>query len=188
MRTFFICTALFSAACVACNSPSPRLNAPPHGVAQSTSELRDTYVYMTDNALLADMSISDVHFVPHRPMLNTLGQERLSRLAALLDAYGGGMRFSTKLKDSKLVQERTDAVVAFLGGAGIDTSVHEVRLDLPGGDGLDAQQVILIRANEGTYRPGGSGSGSRAAQATTGQPAGATGGTGTTGGAGTTGK
>ena len=186
MRACFASAALLGALCAACNSPNPRLNAPPHGIAESTSELQDMYEYMTDSALLADMSLSDIHFIPHRPLLNTLGQERLCRLATLLNAYGGGVRLSTNVDDSKLVQERTDAVVAFLHEAGVDTSIHEVRLDLPGGDGMDAQQVILIRANEGTYRP--SGSGSRSAQPASGQPAAATSGMGAGGGANPIGK
>ena len=87
-----ICAALLAAGC---STSSPRLNAPPHGVAESVHDMRGTFVYMTDNALLADMSVSDMHFLPHRAMLTTLGTQRLNRLAQLINAYGGVIRFNS---------------------------------------------------------------------------------------------
>ncbi|MBU0638579.1 MAG: hypothetical protein KKB50_06920 [Planctomycetes bacterium] len=145
------------AACVgllgaACNSPNARLNAPPHGIPPATHELQGTYVYMNDNALLEDMAVSDVHFLPHRRLLNTLGEERLLRLASLVEAYGGTIRFSTALEDEALIEERTETILAFLAEAGLDTTAELLRRDLPGGRGLDANEVILIKANEATYK------------------------------------
>ncbi len=153
MSKLLVCTVVLGAACAACNSPSPRLNAPPHGTAESSSEMQGTFVAMTDNALLADMTVSDIHFVPHRAILNSLGRERLSRLAALLEAYGGTIRFSTNVEEERLIRDRTEVIVAYLGEAGIATSADTVRRDLPGGDGLAAGEVIQIKTNEATYRP-----------------------------------
>jgi len=160
MRTLLACTLTLCAICTACNAPSPRLNAPPHGVPEATSDLQGTFVYMTDNALLNDMTVSDIHFLPHRPILSALGEQRLSRLAQLMEAWGGMVRFSTNLEDEDLIEERTEAIRAFLSEAGVDTSTPVVTHDLPGGAGLEAREVILIKADKGTYKPEKSESGS----------------------------
>jgi hypothetical protein len=169
MKKLLVCTVVLGAACTACNSPAPRLNAPPHGTADSTSEMQSTIVAMTDNALLADMSISDIHFMPHRAILNGLGRERLSRLASLMEAYGGEIRFSTDSDDERLIRDRTEVVVAFLGEAGIATSADTVHRDMPGGTGMSAAEVILIKANEATYRPRKSGGAQPSAEPTGGK-------------------
>lgn len=136
-----------------CNDPNSRLNAPPHGEEPtSTNEMQGTYVYMQDAALLADMSISDMHFLPHRAMLTSLGEQRLSRLALLVREYGGSIRLSSDLGDAALINKRVDAVVAFLTEAGIEMTPQTVVQDVPGGRGLPAAEVLLIRANEGTYK------------------------------------
>jgi len=138
---------------LACNTPGARLNAPPHGQACKTSDLQGTFTYMVDNALLADMTVSDHHFLPHRAALNDLGRARLGRLASLLEAYGGTIRLNTDLTDEELIAGRTQTVVDFLAEAGIDTSRQVVVCDLPGGEGMSAKEAILIKVNEGTYKP-----------------------------------
>lgn len=152
LRLFILLWGLWLAG-AACNEPGARLNAPPHGVPYKTSDLQGTFVSMTDNALLADMTVSDVHFYPHRAALSPLGRERLGRLAALLEAHGGTLRFSTAETDRELVRKRTDAILAFLAEAGVDTTGDVLVEDLPGGRGLAAREVILIKTFEGTYRP-----------------------------------
>ncbi len=153
MKPTLLWTAALCVACGACQQPAARLNAPPHGDTENTSELRDTYDQMIDNALLADMSVTDIHFLPDRAALNTLGQERLSRLSELVKMYGGSIRFNTGLTDDALIQERAKAIIAFLAGEGLDTTSAVLVRELPGGRGIDATQAILIRANEGTYKP-----------------------------------
>lgn len=136
-----------------CQQPVTRLNAPPHGTTDVTSDLHDTYEHMTDNALLANMSIGDIHFLPHRPMLNSLGEQRLGRLAALLNMYGGIIRFDTRVRDEALIAERTESIMDYLASKGVDTTSEILTRDLPGGRGMDASQAIMIRANEGVYKP-----------------------------------
>jgi len=138
--------------------PAARLNAPPHGVEQSAEEdlkprMEGTFAYMADNALLADMTVSDMHFLPHRDQLNTLGEQRLSRLAQLMEAYGGTVRFSTNEEDQGLIDRRTETIRSFLAEAGIDTSKEAVTRDLPGGRGMQATEAMLIRAERGTFKP-----------------------------------
>jgi hypothetical protein len=115
--------------------------------------MQGTLTYMTDNALLADMTVSDMHFLPHRAQLTDLGQQRLSRLASLLDAYGGTIRFNTALTDEELITKRTETIVDFLSEAGIDTTREVVKRDMPGGEGMQATEAILIKTNEGMYNP-----------------------------------
>lgn len=136
----------------ACNNPSPRLNAPPHGQPTETVDSQGTFVYMADNALLADMSMSDMHFLPHRAGLTTLGEQRLGRMASLMEAYGGTIRFSTNLEDKELVDARTRTIVDFLRECGVSVTSETVTQDAPGGDGMAAAEAILIRAHEGTYQ------------------------------------
>ncbi len=145
-----ICAALLVAGC---SSSSPRLNAPPHGVAESVHDMQGTFVYMTDNALLADMSVSDMHFLPHRAALTSLGQQRLNRLAQLISDFGGAIRFNSNLDDTVLIDKRLSATVEYLYELGIDTSSVVVARGMRGGSGMDATEVILIKQSEGTYDP-----------------------------------
>jgi hypothetical protein len=108
---------------------------------------------MTDNALLEDMTVADMHFVPQRALLNSLGEQRLERLALLLELYGGAIRFSTNETDEKLVAARLAEIRGYLCEAGVDTTEEAVALGQAGGRGLDAGQVLLIKANEGSYVP-----------------------------------
>ncbi len=157
MRGPLLCAIVACVVCGSCQKPVTRLNAPPHGVTSEPSQMQAMYAHMIDNALLADMTISEIHFVPHRPMLNSLGETRLARLASLLDTYGGTVRFDTDLSNRALVEARTAVIVEFLSEAGMDASTDLVALDLPGGAGMDAGEAILIKAHEATYSPKKSG-------------------------------
>jgi hypothetical protein len=139
--------------CGACQEPAPRLNAPPHGVPERAADLQAEYRHMEDNALLTDMVVSDIHFVPQRAMLNALGEERLTRLANLMELYGGTVHLSTNATDEELVKARVEQVRSCLAAAGIDTTAETVVAGLAQGRGMDAAQTVLIKANEGTYVP-----------------------------------
>jgi hypothetical protein len=136
-----------------CNTPGSRLNAPPHGRPYETSDMQGTLTYMADNALLSDMTVNDTHFLPHRALFNDLGERRVARLASLMEAYGGTIRFNTDLTDDQLVAERIARVVNFLAEAGIDTTREVVMRDIPGGKGFAAAEAVLIKATIGTYDP-----------------------------------
>ncbi len=153
MRRLLVATATAALVCGACQGPGARLNAPPHGGADRTSRLQSTMVYMVDNAMLEDMTISDAHFVPHRTMLNSLGEDRLARFASLIEVYGGPVRFNTDLQDEELIDARTTSIVDYLGECGVDTYAEAVVLDHPGGTGMKSREAILIRQHEATYQP-----------------------------------
>ncbi|MBI5865470.1 MAG: hypothetical protein HZB38_13370 [Planctomycetes bacterium] len=136
MRRLIAGCTVFLVLGLGCNKPDARLNAPPHGQPQETSDMQGTFVYMVDNAMLADMSVTDAHFLPHRPQLSGLGVERVSRLAELMQAYGGAVRLSTDECDEALTTQRMQTLREFLSEAGLSPT-----------------------ESQGTYKPKQSGSG-----------------------------
>lgn len=149
-----------------CHEPNDETAPPELQTAETKGNPEEPFIHMTDNALLADMTVSDIHFLPHRAALNSLGEQRLRRLATLMEQYGGTIRFDTGLTDKKLIEVRTEKVIAFLASTGLDTTREIVKQDLPGGHGMDANEVILIKIHEATYTPGKSGGGSNGASGT----------------------
>lgn len=136
-----------------CETPTARVNAPPHGQPYNTNDMQGTYAYMTDNAMLADMTVSDVHFMPHRALLSELGEMHLNRLASLVAAYGGEVRYNSNETDSQLNQARVATIREYLGDCGLTAPHTMVVSDLPGATGMDAAEAILIVDNEGMYQP-----------------------------------
>ncbi|MGE3180741.1 MAG: hypothetical protein AB7N71_03865 [Phycisphaerae bacterium] len=173
---------LFTAACgvlaLGCRSANSRLNAPPHGAqAEGPPDLQGTYVYMADNALLESMEVSDYHFLPHRDILTTLGKQRLNRLASLIEEYGGTIRFNTTLADDILVQNRTQSIIEYLQEIGVDTGTTMVSRESYEDTGTHAaDEAILIKVMEGTYRPRRNSGGNSGANSGGNNPVGSTGG------------
>ncbi|HPC20967.1 MAG TPA: hypothetical protein PK920_00650 [Phycisphaerae bacterium] len=159
MKRILACNVPWVILLCACNSPSLRLNAPPHGCAEARHEMQAMYTHMSDNALLADMNLSDVDFIPHRPMLSARGEERLCRIVALMQEYGGEIRYTAENGDRDLVDRRIEVIIDFLTEAGLPA--HAVREGLPGGRGMEAREVLLIKLVEGTYSPERSGGGEK---------------------------
>lgn len=158
MLRFLAATAFSLVVFAGCNEPSQRLNAPPHGEPHQTADSQGTYVYMMDNAMLADMTMNDAHFLPHRAMLNNMGVERLSRMAQLIQAYGGTVRMNTDECEESLMNQRMQTVREFLTEAGVPATAQTVTCDMPGGTGMTAPESLAIRANEGMYKPKSGGS------------------------------
>ncbi len=142
---------------VGCNEPSPRLNAPPQGTAEYTSTLQDSFVYMVDNAMLEDLSMTDIHFVPHTSELNGTGARRLDRYAKLLTVYGGSIRYASYSSDERLVEQRMASVRDYLATTGIDRDRIKVSKDLPGGVGMTAREAIVARNATSASEKGGKG-------------------------------
>lgn len=113
-----------------------------------------TFDHMVDAAVLADMTVADYHFIPRRAMLTPLGQQRVARLADIIDEYGGEVRFNTRVTDESLIAERSAAISAALQKNGLDPASSHVTLDIPGSVGMDAREAILIRTYENVYEPG----------------------------------
>src|SRR5438552_657937 len=54
------------AAIAGCGHPDQtQLNAPPQGAAPCHPAIADYYAYHNDQGMMADMSIADIHFLPH---------------------------------------------------------------------------------------------------------------------------
>lgn len=98
--------------------------------------------YMVDNALLHDMSIAEIHFVPHTRELSGTGIARLDRMALMLDTYGGTVRYETVVTDEAFVQKRLDHVHEYLATTGCDMSRVEVKAMMSGGRGMSAVKAL----------------------------------------------
>lgn len=126
------------------NGPS-RLNSPPQGSSESPSSLQDSYVSMTDNAMLEDMSVSSVHFVPHTAELNSLGVRRLNRYVEILKIYGGTLRYDGLDDPDEMVKKRLEQIKGMLVANGVEADKFEVVQAMSGGPGLRAGEAIAAR-------------------------------------------
>lgn len=129
-----------------CGGGGPsRLNSPPQGSSESPSSLQDSYVSMTDNAMLEDMSVSGVHFVPHTAELNSLGVRRLNRYAEILKIYGGTLRYDGLDDPDEMVKQRLERIKGMLVAGGVEADKFEVVQAMGGGPGLRAAEAIAAR-------------------------------------------
>ncbi len=139
-----------------CSQPAERLNAPPQGDSAHRNEMQAFYTYMTDNATMSDSSLADIHFVPHTTELNSLGTTRLSRMAQIMDTYGGTVRYETHLADEEMVDERLAHVRDYLATTGIDLDRVEVLVAMAGSahvhsdEAFEATQRGLAAGHEDT--------------------------------------
>ena len=124
-----------------CAEPAKRLNAPPQGASAHPSEMQETFVPMTDNELLSDMSISSMHFVPHQAELNTTGVRRLTRYAEILKCYGGTLKYDG-VDEADLTRARLARINDFLACSGVPQDKFKVEAGLAGGAGGRADEAI----------------------------------------------
>lgn len=107
--------------------------------------LNDPKMYVTnmiDNAILHDMSLSDIHFVAHSVELSGTGVTRLDRMAILLNTYGGIVRFETKETDQEMIKARLAHIEEYLTVVGCEMENVEVKMKISGGRGMAASQVL----------------------------------------------
>src|SRR3972149_2058780 len=89
-------------------------------INKSMEESGEHFTNMADNAMLHDMSVADIHFVPHTAELSGTGAARLNRMATLLDTYGGTVRYETFSTDEAIVKHRLEHVHEYLAPTGCD--------------------------------------------------------------------
>ena len=106
--------------------------------------MEERYDAMTDNAMLHDMAIAEIHFVPHRAELNTLGEERLERYALLLSDYGGTLSFQSSTTDEQFNEARIDSITRFLAETGIAQERIVAQLGLRKSKGMGAEEAIRV--------------------------------------------
>lgn len=124
-----------------------------------TRDLRGNFDLMVDAALMHDMTVGDHHFLPSRARLSRAGEQRVIRLAAILDEAGGEIRFNTYLDDDQLIAARVDSVLAQLSDCGIDVTQDVLTIGLPASVGIEAREAAQIRAREQAQRFGDEGGG-----------------------------
>ncbi len=105
---------------------------------------------MVDNAMLADMSLADIHFVPHTDELNSLGLRRLDRYGALMKIYGGTLHYETDVVDKDAISRRLAHVMEYLTGVGIEKDRIGVETGLARGRGMGGEEGIVVHANAAT--------------------------------------
>jgi len=118
-----------------------RLNAPPQGESDAKPEWANYYTYHNDQGMLADMSIADIHFVPHTARLSGVGEARLERYAELLAETGGAIQYDTSAGDKPLVEARLASVRSFLAQVMPGNTDITVAVGLPGGRGMSAHEA-----------------------------------------------
>ena len=121
------------------------------------SDLEGYYTFMVDNAMLYDMCIADIHFVPHMADVNGLGVRRLARYSELLRGRGGTIHLETTSTDDELTETRLEKVNDFLAASGLDMANVTVKLGLPRGRPVEAVDAIRIK-QEGTVNDYGTSS------------------------------
>jgi hypothetical protein len=129
--------------CAAGGCPSSeytRLNAPPQGEAPAHPTWTDYYTYHNDQGMLADMSIADIHFVPHSSCLSGAGEARLERYSELLAARGGTINYDTSMNNAKLLDERLKEARDFLAQACPGGQPVDVMIGPAGGRGMSNKE------------------------------------------------
>lgn len=129
--------------------PYTRLNAPPQGAGEEQPAWGAMYDFHNDQGMLADMSIADLHFVPHSAELSGVGQARLERYAELLAGRGGTLNYDTALGDEKLVRARLECAERFLAQAVPGRREVRVVIGPAGGRGMDHKEAL---AGEGVAK------------------------------------
>src|SRR6185503_16118755 len=92
--------------------------------------------------MMADMSISDIHFIPHSAELSGTGVARLERFAELLSESGGTLNYDTGSTDMALVDRRMATAEAYLAKCMPQSKRVAVVLGMPGGPGMRAKEAI----------------------------------------------
>jgi hypothetical protein len=97
---------------------------------------------MTDNAILRDMSVSDIHFIPHSAEISGVGEVRLSRMAHLLNTYGGIVRYETLAADEAMINQRVAHVREYLALSGCNMERVEITTGMAGGRGMAGDEAV----------------------------------------------
>jgi hypothetical protein len=133
---------------VGCEKPweHGRLNAPPQGDGLAHPGWADYFVYHNDQGMMADMSIADIHFVPHSAELSGVGVARLERYAELLATTGGALRYDPAIRDVALISARVETAKALLAQAIPRSNLIDVVVGSAGGRGMGVAEASAGKA------------------------------------------
>lgn len=118
------------------------MNAPQTEDSPPQPEMAEYYAYHNDQGMMSDLSIADIHFIPHQANLSGVGEARLERYAELLATSGGTLCYDTRMADDALVQARLAMAREFLAHAVPGKNQIDVVLGLPGGRGMLATEAL----------------------------------------------
>jgi hypothetical protein len=107
--------------------------------------------WMVDNAVMQDMSLADIHFIPHSAELSGTGVARLDRMALMLDTYGGTVRYESGTKEDPLTQKRLEHVREYLAMTGCNMDRVTIEPGLAGGRGMDAAHALYKQEEAGAH-------------------------------------
>lgn len=135
-------TVVLLSALVGCESESHvQANAPPQGYAPEHPRITHYFVYHNDQGMMADLSIADMHYIPHTTELSGAGEARLGRYAELLAMSGGTIHYDTLITDEKLTGARLAVAKAFLADTVPGARPIDVVLGGARGPGMRAQEA-----------------------------------------------
>ena len=139
---FFIFTAVYILGCSKIyNKLDPE---PPMARNSKDWPANANFDAQADNATLSSMTVADIHFVPYRSELNSLGRARLTAIASYLEMYGGEVIVDSQQGDKMIREQRLATVEKFLVGQGLDAERLAIVSDLTRGRGQDANEATLF--------------------------------------------
>ncbi len=132
--------------------------APPPPPEPSYIQKRDTNAAMVqqifdqaaENAVVSEYAVYPYHFLPNQAALNELGERHVAALAAAYRTAPGKLVMPAGDTPPDLQEARRKSVLQSLASAGVDTDrLVKSSSDLPGGPGMNSQQVQKALENAG---------------------------------------
>ncbi len=139
-RLFAVSALVFAAA--ACNNDQASSKMQSARMDATKAQYGSHFTYMTDNAILRDMSVADIHFIPHSAELSGVGEIRLSRMAHLLNTYGGTVRYETLAPDEAMIKQRLAHVREYLVLSGCNMERVVITTGMAGGRGMPGDEAV----------------------------------------------
>lgn len=150
-RNWLTIVVVCSAWTSGCGEKGPEFSATYITQDPARRNLKDQKGAMVDSALLRDVALTDIHFVPHQAALNELGHLRLERYIDLLQEHGGTLRIEGRNANEDFVRARTDSVVTYLAAQGVDRNRIAVAPGVRAGTGMAAVEGIEVKKR--AYEP-----------------------------------
>lgn len=98
-----------------------------------------------ENAIVTQRTLYPFHFIKNSEKLNELGHKDLSILIGHLKEYPGQLNVQQQDTDYNLYQARLAFVFQELQDAGVDMTKVSLVDGMPGGDGMETDDVIEIQ-------------------------------------------
>ncbi len=143
----YSCLMLLSVAliaCSACRNYESSTDREHFRMDQTKSTYGEHFTYMADNALMHDMSLVEMHFIPHSSEISGVGAARLERMARILNTYGGTVRYAGEEPDPKRVEQRLDHIREYLALSGCNMERVTIEEMISGGGPAPAEEAVQV--------------------------------------------